>query len=418
MWRVWVSRAGIGAALVAVGAGATLVLMSRREMKNEPAPSAAARPAGDSPAGPLADFEFSLSEEAVERAGVEIATVTRRNVTTEIRVPGVVGPNAYRTVIVTPLVSGRVVTVPAELGDRVRNGQTLGTIFSPDLAESQTRFLSMKAEFEYDHEVLERTERLTKIGAASQQELEEVRAIHTRHETEVEGARAHLLLLGLEPEQVEALTSPDQISATVRVPAPVDGVVIRRAANPGLVVDTSSELFTVSDLSTVWVAAALYERDFRAAPLGSPATVTTPAYPGVELPGRVGYVDSRVNDETRTAAARIEVPNPDGRLRLSMYVDVRIAGPEAETVLVPRGAVQLLGDRSVVYLVDGTETGRLLERVVTLGRRIGEEIEVLEGLQPGDAVVAKGSFSVRAERERSFPRMGGSPARSQMEHVH
>ncbi len=417
MWKAWLVRSVVGVALIAIGAGATFVIMSRRDMKSMPVqgpsdpgartgtPPAAAEPLDISPAEPLPDFTFSLNEEALARARVEIATVTRRSVTTEVRVPGVVQPNAYRTVAVTPLVSGRVVSVPVVLGERVRSGQTLATVFSPDLAESQTRYLSMKAEFDYDHQVLQRTERLVEIGAASRQELEEVRAIHTRHETEVEGARARLLLLGLEPEQVAGLTSPEQISASVRVPSPVSGVVIRRNANPGLVVDSSSELFTVSDLSTVWVVGALYERDFQAIALGSPATLTTPAYPGVELRGRVGYVDPQVNEQTRTAEVRVEVPNPDGRLRLSMYVDLRIAGPEEEeTVAVSREAVQLLGDRSVVYLLDTKENGRFLEREVTLGRRIGEEMEVLEGLNPGDAVVAKGSFYVRAERERSFPR--------------
>ncbi len=433
MWKVWLVRGGVGVALIAIGAGATFMIMSRREksmqahvpsdpgaasaIPSDPVTSAAAESADTSPAEPLPDFEFSLNEEALERAGVEVARVTGRSVTTEVRVPGVVEPNAYRTVTVTPLVNGRVVTVPVVLGDRVQSGQTLATVFSPDLAESQTRYLSMKAEFDYDHQVLQRTERLVEIGAASLQELEAVRAIHTRHETEVEGARARLLLLGLEPEQVAELTSPEQISATVRVPSPVSGVVIRRNANPGLVVDASSELFTVSDLSMVWVVGALYERDFQAAALGSPATLTTPAYPGVELRGRVGYVDPQVNEQTRTAKVRVEVPNPDGRLRLSMYVDVRIAGPEgAETVLVPRESVQLLGDRSVVYLVNPTEKGRFVERDVTPGRRIGEEMEVLEGLHAGDAVVAQGSFYVRAERERSFPRTGGP--RGENAHAH
>jgi len=436
VWKVWLVRIGVGVALIAIGAGATFMIVSRQDMKrmqahgpsdpgasagipSGPVTSSPLGPADTSPTEPLPDFEFSLNEETIERAGVEIATVTRRSVATEVRVPGVVQPNAYRTVTVTPLVNGRVVTVPVVLGERVRSGQTLATVFSPDLAESQTRYLSMKAEFEYDHQVLQRTERLVAIGAASQQELEEVRALHTRHETEVEGARARLLLLGLDPEQVAELTSPEQISATVGVPAPVEGVVIRRVANPGLVVDASSELFTVSDLSTVWVVGALYERDFGAVAVGSPATLTTPAYPGVELRGLVGYVDPRVNEQTRTTEVRVEVPNPDGRLRLSMYVDLRIAGPEgAETILVAREAVQLLGDRSVVYLVDANEKGRFIEREVAFGRRIGEEMEVLEGLKPGDAVLAKGSFYVRAERERSFPRTGGSPAPGPMQHAH
>ncbi|MGH9320121.1 MAG: efflux RND transporter periplasmic adaptor subunit [Vicinamibacteria bacterium] len=410
MWKVWLVRVGVGAALVGIGAGATFVIMARRSTEGDAAGATEALgtlaelEAAETSSRSLPDFEFSLSEEAVERAGLEIATVTTRSLTTEIRVPGVVEPNAYRTVSVTSLVNGRVVAVPVELGERVGRGQTLATIFSPDLAESQTRYLSAKADFEYDHQVLKRTERLVEIGAASLQELEEVRAMHTRHEIEMEGARSRLILLGLEPEQVERLTSPDEVSATVSVPAPVAGVVLRRTADPGLVVDTSSELFTVSDLSTVWVVGAVYERDFLAVGLTSPATLTSPAYPGVEFQGHVDYIDPQVNEETRTAEVRVEVPNPDGRLRLGMYVDVRIDGPEQPaTVVAPREAVQLLGERSVVYLVSPTEEGRFTEREVTLGRSTVDDVEVLEGLKPGDVVVTEGSFYVRAERERSFP---------------
>lgn len=427
MWKMWLIRGVIGIALVGVGAGATFVLMKRKDAhaivsRAQPSETSTAEhfpPGPPGPPGPLPDFDFSLNETALERAGLDTAMVTTKPVTTEVRVPGVVEPNAYRTVVVTPLVNGRIVSVPVGLGDRVRSGQTLATVFSPDLADAQTQYLSKKADFDYDHEVLQRTERLAEIGAASRQELEEVRAVHTRHETEVESARSRLLLLGLSPEDVEKLTSPKQVSAAAVVPAPVSGVVIRRLANPGLVVETSSELFTVADLSTVWIIGSLYERDFGAVSLGSPATLSTPAYPGIEIRGRVRYIDPQVKEETRTAQVRVEVPNEGGRLRLGMYVDLRIEGAQSHpVVVVPREAIQLLGDRSVVYLVSGAEKGRFTERDVTVGRRSGEEIEVVEGLKPGDRVVTKGSFSVRAERERSYPTRSSTTAPAPMSHIH
>ena len=112
-------------------------------------------------------------------------------------------------------------------------------MFSPDLADAQTRYLSMRAALEAEHQRLERTLRLIEIGAASQQELEEVRARYTTHATDVEGARARLTLLGLSPERIASLSRPDEISAIVGVPAPVGGELITREANPGLIVDQS-----------------------------------------------------------------------------------------------------------------------------------------------------------------------------------
>ncbi len=402
MWTRWTLRVGIGAALMATGAGLTYLLMRTPEAGPPVLP--------DSPHEPTADTGLTLSEEARKRAGIETGAVAARKVGAEVRVPGVIEPNGYRTVAVKSLVNGRIVEVSAELGDSVARGQVLATIFSPELSEAQTRFLSAKAELEYGRNLLQRTERLVQIGAASQQELEEVRATHTRHETELESAGARLRLLGLDAEQIGALTSPEQVSAAVPVPAPLRGVVIRRNANPGLVVEPETELFTVADLSTVWVIGSVYERDIPSVEKGSPAALTAPGFPETEIRGRVDYVDPQIDEETRTAKVRVEAPNERGRLRLGMYVDLRISGAETgESLVVPNEAIQLLGSRTVVYLVDSAKDV-FVERDVVLGRRLGADMEVLEGLKAGDIVVTRGSFYIRAERERRTGATADSPS--------
>jgi RND family efflux transporter MFP subunit len=374
-----------------------------------PAAEASALDSNGEPRASLPDFAFAVNPQAAERSGVEVATATPRILAGRIRVPGRIEPNAYRAVTVTPLVAGRVLRVPVELGDRVAGGQTLAVVYGPELAEAQTRFLSMKAQLDYDHQRLRRTERLVAIGAASQQELEEVRAVHTGHATEVEGARTRLLLLGIPEERTAQLSSPDAISAEVNVPAPVSGVVIERVANVGLVVEPAMKLFTVADLSSVWGIGAVYERDFAAIRVGSSVVLKTPAYPGVELGGRVSYIDPQVSDETRTASVRVGVANPEGKLRLGMYVDMEIETDDGRTGLaVPRESVQTVGARSFVYLVDSSDPGRFVEREVRLGRTFQDFVEILEGLASGEVVVGKGSFYVRAERDRLHPR--GAPA--------
>jgi RND family efflux transporter MFP subunit len=248
---------------------------------------------------------------------------------------------------------------------------------------------------------LQRTQKLVEIGAASRQEMERIHAEHAAQTAAVESARSQLELLGVSASGIEALGSGSKVNATTSVPAPIEGVITERAANVGLNVDQASPLFTVVDLSTVWIVADVYEKDFSQVRIGNDATVTTSAYPGLSLRGRISYIDPQVNPETRTAKVRVEVPNPRGELRLGMYADVVVTGaPGASVPVVPRSAVQNVGNRTVVYLANPKEPGTFTEREVRLGDTSGEQVEVTAGLQPGDVVVTDGSFFVRAERER------------------
>jgi RND family efflux transporter MFP subunit len=387
----------------------------KREDSSPPA-TATSDPAGDSRLAenaPMPDVTVTLTEEAVERAGIVVTPVSSGTAAAAVRIPGVVEPNAYRRVDVTPIVGGRVTRVLVQLGDRVRRGQAMAEVYSPELAEAQTEYLSFVAELDAAHQQLRRTERLVEIGAASRQELEKVRAEHTTHASHVEGARSRLVLLGMTPASIKQLSAASEITATTRVPGPIDGIVTERVANVGLNVDPSTKLFTVVDLSTVWVVGDLYEQDFARVRVGSPATVTTTAYPDLALTGRISYIDPQVNPETRTARVRVEVANPRAELRLGMYAEMQIRDVGGARVpLIPRTAVQNVGNRHVAYLVNPKERGRFIEREIRLGESAGDQVEVVAGLQPDDVVVAEGSFFLRAERERLGlrPPSGGAGA--------
>jgi len=350
--------------------------------------------------------EVSLTPEAVERAGIKTAAARRAAVSASVTIPGTIMSNAYRDTKVNALVGGVVRQVTVELGTAVTRGQPLSVIFSAELADAQMKYLAMQAMLNADHQKLERTQKLVALGAASRQELEEITAIHTGHETEVAAVRQRLLLLGLGPDDVSRLTDASHVVAEVTVRAPADGMVIARSANPGQVVSAGQELFTVTNLSTVWAIGDLYEQDFAAVRVGSEATVTVPATPGAPLRGRVAYIDPRVDPATRTAKVRVEVPNKGGDLRLGMYVTLSFETRSGGHVtLVPRDAVQAVGNRNVVYvLVEGGD-GRFAERAVKLGAALGDSFEVLDGLKPGELVVTAGSFFLRAEAGRT--RSGG-----------
>jgi membrane fusion protein, heavy metal efflux system len=354
-----------------------------------------------SPAATDADRTVTLSPDMVARAGIRTVAATSGATTLELRMPGVVQPHAYKEVVVTSLVSGRVTQVNADLGAQVAAQQPLATIYSPELADAQTAFIAARAEQVAHQQLQTRTQRLTAIGAATRQELEEHEAERAKVDAAVEIARARLALLGIPEERTQRLAGPQDVVTTTAIPAPLPGVVTRRAVNVGQNIDPSMPLFTVVDLSTVWVIADLYERDFARVRVGSPATITSGSYPGMTLRGRVSYIDPQVQPETRTAKLRVEVPNQSGRLRLGMYVDAHIGeGSPRQGLFVPKSAVQIVGSETVVYVAVDGQQGRFVERPVEIGSENGDRALVVSGLQAGDAVVTDGVFFLRAESER------------------
>ena len=405
--RVTLGRGVVAVAALALlfaGAGVMFLLMrpaavATHETAIVPAPAPA--PSAGAAGASAGDVVVTLTPDAVERAGLMTATVATGTSATEARLPGVVEPNAYRQVAVTPLVNGRVTRVAVQLGAHVRKGETLAEIYSPALAEAQTKYISAQAMLDAHDLELQRTQKLVEIGAASRQELERIHAEHAAQIAEVNSVKSQLELLGVSIPASHGPQDGTAVSATARVPAPIDGVVTERATNVGLNVDSATKLFTIVDLSTVWIVADVYERDFSRVRVGSEAAITTPAYPGTTLRGRVSYIDPQVTAATRTAKVRIEVANTRGDLRLGMYADVAIStGETTVKAMIPRASIQQVGNRSVVYLADPQRPGRFVERAVTLGVSSGKQVEVVSGLQSGDVVVTEGSFFVRAERER------------------
>ena len=396
--------------LLAIGAlGATLAsryLGGAPPLATSPTPLVSAPPASEplTTIAPARMAEVVLSPEAVGRAGIKAAPAEVVASQSTIQLPGTVTADAYREVKVVPIVGGIVTKVHVDLGAAVKRGAPLATLFSSELAEAQTKYLSMRAMLAADHQKLQRMQQLVAIGAASRQELEDITAIHASHATEVEAARQRLLLLGLGRGHVEALTNPNQIVSDVTVPAPISGVITSRTANLGQVVSIGQELFVVTDLSQVWVIGDLYEQDFQKVHVGSAAVLTTPAYPTLMLRGRIAYIAPRVDPQTRTAKVRVEVPNAEGRLRLGMYVTLAFMTPGSErTVVIPRGAVQTIGERQVVFVPAPDEEGKFLPRPVQVGPLRGDLVTVRSGVQPGEVVVTEGSFFLRAEMLRNAP---------------
>jgi RND family efflux transporter MFP subunit len=261
----------------------------------------------------------------------------------------------------------------------------------------------MLAELEADHKRLERTQNLVKLGSASQQEEEEVTASHAAHEAHVRAAQEKLKLLGASDRQIAALKQAEQINPKLAVPAPIDGVVLVRNANVGLVVTPGQDLITVADLSKVWVMASVNEKDFALVRVGSAATITAPAYAGRAWKGHVAYIQPQLDATTRTAQARIEVANPGESLRIEMYVDVEFSPQGGVGLVVPEAAVQSIGERQYVFVPVKNSEESFALRPVRLNPATNLYYAVVEGLQPEDVVVTEGSFILKAEAIRQHP---------------
>lgn len=394
-WRL--ALAGVG--LVVLGAFGMYAWLGGRPVPADASPPPEVVETTRSPDG--APVAITLTPDAIARMGLRTDAVRGGVTARRLALPGVVEPNGYRTVDVTTLVAGTVTSVRAELGDRVRAGAVMAEIYSPELAQAERGVIAMRADVETMHLQVDRLERLVAIGAASRQELEAALAQRTRHETELEGARTRLQLLGVSPEVIASLTRADQIRATIQIPAPNDGIVTRRLANTGQNVDASATLFTVVDLSTVWIIGDVYERDLSRVRVGSPVAASSEAVPGETWRGRVSYIDPQIAMSTRTARLRVEVANPGERLRLGMFAELMVEEAAAGSVsLVPAAAVQVIGDVQVVYVAAPDDATRFLERSVQLGASNGSDVEVLAGLEVGEQVVTVGSFLLRAERGR------------------
>ena len=410
-WRKRIALAALVGGLVVAG----VWVVAKRSHSTAPAPpdsmaamGSMAMPPTSSPGQASAastELQIDLAPDDLKKAQIRTVRVTDGLTAAKLRVPGIVKPNEYRQVHVTPLVGGVVKEVPVVLGDHVKRGQPLAIIFSSELAEAETQYVSYLAELDAEHKKLERTQNLVKLGAASQQEEEEVAATHAAHESHVRASLEKLKLLGASDRQIAALKQAEQINPNLVVPAPINGVVLMRNANLGLVVNAAQELFTVADLSTVWIMASVNEKDFAAVRVGSQATISAPAYSGRNWKGRVTYIQPQVDPTTRTAQARIEVANPGETLRIEMYVDVEFTAPGASGPVVPEAAVQSIGERHFVFLPVKNSDGSFVLREVRLGPAAEGHYSVLEGLRLQEEVVTDGSFILRAESVRQHPEL-------------
>ena len=337
----------------------------------------------------------------------------------------------------------RYISLATEAENARRNyerTQRLATINQPgrtELDQAARQRAAAEASLSEMRNRYERTVRLVQIGAASREELEqdntklktaqaeldEARLRESRAtellpisaevrsaeedalnklrtaEGDLAATRQRLILYGMSGSRVNALRSPSQVTSELTVPAPISGTVTARSVNPGEAVEANKELLQVTDLSTVWVVAQVYEQDLGRLRVGSGASITSDAFPNRLFRGHITYIDPQLDQATRTAKVRVEIANPNRELKIGMYVRVALGaggGAERTVPVVPAAAVQNINGQQIVFVA--TADPNVFElQPVRLGAESDGRYQVLEGLTVGDKVVTNGSFALRAE---------------------
>ncbi len=320
-----------------------------------------------------------------------LTTVEVRKVSDEIHVNGVIAPDVNRSVPVVSLGGGRVVEIKAKLGDYVQKGQVLLLINSPDLSAAFSDYQKFKADQQLADKQLARAKLLYDKGAIAMADLENAEDIHTKATTDLNAAIQHVHVLGGD------INNPTPL---LPLRSPISGTIVDQQITGGTGVrslDNQQALFTIADLSTVWVLCDVYQDMLPRVHVGDIAEINVTGY-SEEFPGKVINISQVLDPNTRAAKVRIELPNPKGLMRAGMFVTATFrARQPVERGVVPASAVVHLHDKDWVVLPAG---GNQFRRVaVQLGpvEKDGQQ-QILSGLKPGDQVVTNAlQFSTAAE---------------------
>lgn len=336
--------------------------------------------------------QVRMSDETAKGAGIAVQTAGPRKIGSTLQLQGEIQFNQDRVAHVVPRLAGVVVRSAKNLGDAVKKGELLAVLESQALADLKSEHLATQKRLELAKTTFEREKRLweDKISAeqdylASRQALAEAEIAHN-------AAEQKLLALGLTHEAVMRGGADGLTRYEVR--APIDGVVIEKHLALGEAVKEDASIFTISDLSTVWAEMTVYPKDLDSVKLGQKVTVRAAAL-NAQAEGRVAYVGSLVGEQTRSAKARVTLPNPERSWRPGLFVTVDLVQDEQEVpVAVPVDAVQSVRDWKVVF---GRYGDFFEARPVELGVSDGKWVEVVKGLPAGARYAAAGSFILKAD---------------------
>jgi Cu(I)/Ag(I) efflux system membrane fusion protein/cobalt-zinc-cadmium efflux system membrane fusion protein len=320
-----------------------------------------------------------ISPERLQSIGVKTGRVESKVVEDEIRATGNVAVDETRLSTVHVRYSGYIQKVFADATYQyLRKGQPLFTIYSPDLVATEREYLVAK---QNQQRVAGSTVPGVAEGATSL----------------LEAARGRLKQWGVSQKEIARLESTGDVQQELEVDSPVFGYITERNALPNLTVQPETRLYSVADLSTVWVLAEVFQIDLGRIKVGDRATLTVDAYPGRIFKGRVNFIYPQVDMTTRTARARLVFSNPGMKLTPGMFVNVVLKVPMGKQLVIPASGVLQSGTRQIVFVSRGD--GYLEPREVQLGARAGDDFIVQKGVKEGEEIVTSANFLIDSESQ-------------------
>lgn len=352
-------------------------------------PNADATAAAASAAGPSNYFTVP----AEQQSHLGMATVQRVDFPSTIHTTGTVDWDNDRTTQAITQVNGPITRIVADLGTHVKQGDPLLYVASPDIATAASAYRKARNRLDQAQRTLDRNKDLLAHKAISQKDLDDSQADYNDAATDLQTALQALKILGVGDQDLkdyEAQTGA--VRAELPMRAPIDGVIVQKMVFPGQVIQAgTTQAFTISDISTVWVQAHVFDRDLSAVKVGQTAEIRNSAFPDV-FHGRVASVGDLLDPATRTTLVRIVTANPRGLLKKDLFVDVTIAGPTRHQVLVVPTSAVLYDEQNLPFVYVDAGGGKFAQRTVTLGTQQGSNTEVTAGLKAGERIVGQGSL--------------------------
>ena len=327
-----------------------------------------------------------ISPDKQQLIGVRTATVDREPLMRTVRTTGQLTADETRIEHVHVKINGYIDKVYVDyVGQLVKKGQPLFTVYSPDLVATQEEYLIAKRGN-------------TTMGNSDFKEVSQ------GAQSLLDSARRRLKLWDITDEQIARLDQSGEVTRTLTFYSPVSGFVMDRKAFPQTAITPDMDLYQITDLSKIWVNADIYEYEVPFVKIGQTADMSLSYYAGKTYTGKITYIYPTVDPVSRTVKVRIEVPNPRFELKPQMFTNVELKINYGNQILVPQEAVMDSGDKQYVFMV---HEGAMFEpRTIQMGAKLDGKVVVLSGLKPGDTIVTSGNFLVDSE-SRLKSAMGG-----------
>ena len=320
-----------------------------------------------------------IAPERRQLIGLKFATVSRKDVSDRLETTCNIEADERLQGYVQTRFAGWIEKVFANSTYQyVRRGQPLFTIYSPDLVSTESEYLLA-------------------IEARKRVKDSTVGEVTTDASSLVDSAAERLKLWGVSPREIARLERERTVRRAIEIDSPMSGYIVERNALPNMYVQPDTRLFTITDLSKVWIYAAVFQNEIGKVRPGNPATVTVDAYPGVNFDGRVDFIQPQIDPMTRTAKVRCEFNNPKGQLLPGMFAHVALDLPMGEQTVIPDTAVLRTGTHNVAFIDRGD--GYLTPAEIELGPHVGDEFIVLKGLAPGQQIVSSANFLIDSESQ-------------------